>query len=125
MARSNHSGSVERVYHDEHREAMAQSQYSNYIQYQSQQNMGGGSSQQQNYGGNPNQNPYQSQSNLNNNIAKGVQFSSMPDKFRISMNEDHTIHIYVNKHVIKYQDWSSDLEITVPMLKPLECLQWM
>eukprot|EP01083_Nonionella_stella_P102308 290953_1 len=76
MARSNHSGSVERVYHDEHREAMAQSQYSNYIQYQSQQNMGGGSSQQQNYGGNPNQNPYQSQSNLNNNV---IPFDESPE----------------------------------------------
>eukprot|EP01083_Nonionella_stella_P312545 1118356_1 len=70
------SGLVEMPSHDEDRGSMAQSQYSNnprnnYNPYQSQQNMGGGppQQQQQNYGGNPNQNPYQSQSNFNNNMG--------------------------------------------------------
>eukprot|EP01083_Nonionella_stella_P182281 655505_1 len=51
----------------------------------------------------------------------------MPDKFKIKMDDQNRLHIWINRHTIKYQEWDSNLVATIPLhtSSEMKYLQWV
>eukprot|EP01084_Bolivina_argentea_P047680 87878_1 len=61
------------------------------------------------------------------NIDKDINYSPMPDKFKIKMDDQNRLHIWINRHTIKYQEWDSNLVATIPLhtSSEMKYLQWV
>eukprot|EP01083_Nonionella_stella_P237427 832942_1 len=47
--------------------------------------------------------------------SRQSNYSPMPDKFKIKMDDQNRLHIWINRHTIKYQEWDSNLVATIPL----------